>query len=77
MLTAHDVANLGLIVSDQHGDWFTAHLLRLIKKADARNREKLRLAFPEEVAALELWEKGTRMQWVEFVREYEEKENNS
>ncbi len=38
-----------------YGSWFTAHLLRLIAKADAVNREKIRAAFPEEVAAYEEW----------------------
>jgi len=34
-----------------HGDWFSADLLRLIKKADAENKECLRLAFPDHVQA--------------------------
>ncbi len=39
-------------------DNFTAKLLRLIMKADSENLEKLRLAFPEEVEAYEIWQKG-------------------
>lgn len=39
-----------------NGDWFTAYLLRLIKKADRQNREKLNRIFPAEVAAVEEWE---------------------
>lgn len=35
--------------------WFTAHLLRLIAKADNENRERIRKGFPEEVAAYEWW----------------------
>lgn len=37
------------------GDWFTSHLLRLIAKADPVNRERLRMGFPDEVAAYERW----------------------
>ena len=40
-------------ILDGEGDWFSAQLLRLIAKADAENREKLRLGFPEEVGFLE------------------------
>lgn len=40
-------------ILDGGGDWFSALLLRLIEKADATNREKLRLGFPEEVEAVE------------------------
>ena len=34
------------------GTWFTAHLFRLIAKADQNNRAKLASAFPAEVAAV-------------------------
>ncbi len=40
------------------GDWFTARLLRLIIVADAENRGKLALGFPEEVALAEDWLRG-------------------
>ena len=40
------------------GTWFTAHLIRLIMKADSSNFERLRLGFPEEVAAVEIWREG-------------------
>lgn len=36
-----------------HGDWFTAHLIRLIGKADTSNLELIRKGFPEEVKAVE------------------------
>ena len=39
-----------------HGDWFTSHLLRLIRKADPQNRELIRLGFPDHVAAYERWQ---------------------
>jgi predicted phage gp36 major capsid-like protein len=56
MLTNHDKANIGEIIADRHGDWFTAHLLRLIKKADFENRARLSLIYPEEVQAVFEWE---------------------
>ena len=37
------------------GSSFKAKLFRLIAKADSVNKEKLRLAFPEEVAAYEAY----------------------
>lgn len=40
------------------GDWFTAHLLRLIAKADAKNRAWLGETFPDEVEAYEAWMMG-------------------
>ena len=75
MLTTHDLNHFGEIAAGEYGDWFTAHLVRLIRKADAHNREKLRMGFPHEVQVVELWERGTRSQWVRFVKECEEKEN--
>jgi hypothetical protein len=54
MMSAFDKANIGKIIGG-HGDWFTAELLRLIAKSVAENRERLRIAFPEEVAAYESW----------------------
>ena len=38
------------------GDWFTSRLLRLISRADPGNIAKIRLGFPEEVAAWERWQ---------------------
>lgn len=40
---------------DQYYTWFSAHLIRLIAKADGGNRERLRLAFPDAVEAFEDW----------------------
>lgn len=37
------------------GDWFSAQLIRLIGKADDGNRERLRIAFPDHVAAFDDW----------------------
>ena len=41
------------------GDWFTSHVLRLISKADALNRGRLRAAFPDHVAAWDRWQAST------------------
>ena len=41
-----------------HGDWFTARLIRLIARADPARKERLRLGFPEEVAAVEEWQRN-------------------
>ncbi len=41
-----------------YGHWFTSHLLRLIAKADKENRERIRLGFPDHVAAYERWTAG-------------------
>lgn len=57
MISDFDRAHIGDIVAGG-GDWFTAELLRLIAKADSNNRERLRSAFPEEVAAYEEWWSG-------------------
>lgn len=57
MISDYDRAHVHDILIG-HGDWFTADLLRLIAHADAHNRERLRQAFPEEVAAFEAWERG-------------------
>lgn len=56
MLSDYDRENIGAIIAG-HGDWFTAHLLRLIAKADMHNRERLRWGFPEVVDAFEEWER--------------------
>jgi len=57
MISDYDKANMQAILSGE-GDWFTAHLLRLIAKADESNRDRLRLVFPYVVAAFEAWQKG-------------------
>lgn len=54
MLSPYDVANIESILMGE-GDWFTAQILRLISKADEYNRERLRLAYPAEVALWEKW----------------------
>lgn len=47
-----DVENIDHILGGM-GDWFGAHLLRLIAKADLGNRDRLRMAFPFHVQAYE------------------------
>jgi hypothetical protein len=53
-ISEYDRAHVGDILRG-NGDWFSAHLLRLLAKADRDNREALRLVFPEHVAAYEAW----------------------
>jgi hypothetical protein len=53
-LSEHDRKNIGGLIAGR-GDWFSARLLRLIAKADRTNLERLRLGFPEHVAAFEAW----------------------
>ena len=53
----YDLDHIEEILFDGHGDWFGAHLLRLIRKADVINRELLRLVFPHHVEAVEAWYK--------------------
>ena len=40
------------------GDWFTAHLLRLMNKADAENRAILGILYPNEYMAFLEWKSG-------------------
>jgi hypothetical protein len=56
-MSPYDKAHVQQILLGR-GDWFGAQLLRLIEKADKENREKLRLGFPDYVAAFELWDAG-------------------
>lgn len=58
MISEHDKVNIDRILGG-YGDWFTADLLRLIMKADSRNKEKLRQVFPDEVTAYEEYYHGT------------------
>lgn len=57
MISEYDKAHIEDILAGE-GDWFTAHLLRLIAKADAQNRERIREGFPKEVEAYERWASG-------------------
>lgn len=54
------VFDLQCALNDSSGgaaDWFTAQLFKLMLKADCCNREKLRVGFPQEFMAFELWRK--------------------
>jgi hypothetical protein len=53
-MTEFDRANIGAIVAGE-GDWFNAHLIRLIAKADLPNRSRLFVIYPEQVRAYEKW----------------------
>jgi hypothetical protein len=56
-ISEYDKRNVEKILHG-HGTWFGAQLLRLIAHADKWNREKLRLGFPDYVAAYEAWDRG-------------------
>ena len=56
-MSIHDETHIAEILAGE-GTWFTAHLLRLIAKADKNNMAKLALGFPKEVEALEKYRRG-------------------
>ena len=56
-LSDHDRENIGRILAGM-GDWFSAKVLRLCRKADRGNLERLRLAFPLHVEAYEGYVRG-------------------
>lgn len=56
-LSEFDKQNVGSILGGE-GTWFSADLLRLIARADISNRERLRGAYPDHVAAFENWLHG-------------------
>lgn len=53
-LSDYDKAHIGDLVAGE-GNWFSAHLLRLIARADSTNRARLGLLYPEHVEAFEEW----------------------
>ena len=57
-MSAYDRANVGRLISDPGCDWFTARLLRLLCVCDPERRERIRLGFPEEVAAWEAYQRS-------------------
>ena len=54
-LSDFDRQHIEEIMSKGLGTWFSAELIRLIAKADTQNRERIRQAFPDHVAAYEDW----------------------
>jgi hypothetical protein len=59
-LSAFDADHVGEILADrERGNYsnFSAHVIRLLKKADAHQRERLRMIYPDHVAAVERWER--------------------
>ena len=69
MLSPHDEANIGRILGG-YGDWFSAHLLRLIMKADSGNKERIRQVFPDHVAAYENYINTPEPDWDVAVTQY-------
>lgn len=55
-MSEYDRTHVGEVMAT--GSWFTARLFHLIQSADRTNRERIRVAFPDEVAAFEAWERG-------------------
>lgn len=55
MLSPFDLDHFEQLLIPSWGTWYAAHLIRLLAKADVDNRNLLRLAYPEEVAAFERW----------------------
>lgn len=56
----HDIEHMDDIIHRDYGDWFSAHLLRLIHKADLGNRELLRKVYPKHVEVYEFWYHGPK-----------------
>lgn len=55
-ISDYDLAHIPDLLKDNgSATWFSAKLIRLIADADKPNRERLRVAFPVEVAAFEDW----------------------
>jgi hypothetical protein len=55
MINPSDAEDVGWTIQ---GDWWSAHLLRLIAKSDPAHRAALALVFPSHVEAYERWHKG-------------------
>lgn len=53
-LSDHDRENIDKIMGG-YGDWFSARLLRLLAKADHRNRMMLGSLYPEHLEAFMAW----------------------
>lgn len=56
VMSEFDRTHVGRVMRE--GTWFTSHVFRLIDSADGGNRERIRVAFPDEVAAYEAWHRG-------------------
>jgi hypothetical protein len=55
-LNDHDIMNMKQVLD--HGDWWTAHFLRLYAKSDLAHRARLKEAFPNIATRFEAWEAG-------------------
>lgn len=53
-ISQHDREHMQELLAG-YGDWFSAHLLRLIAKCDKDNLETLRSVYPDHVEAYEQW----------------------
>ncbi len=68
----YDKARVGKILRGD-GDWFEAHLFRLIAKADRANYAILKKAYPAHVAAVEAYMMSEAPELPLFPREEAEK----
>jgi hypothetical protein len=57
MITDFDREHVQEILVNKDGrfDWYSCHVIRTVAKADRANREVMRAAYPEHVAAYERW----------------------
>jgi hypothetical protein len=63
-LSQHDLQDLGQLIAGD-ATHFSAHLVRLIKRADSENRQLLARVFPIHVQAVDLWESsGGKPMWL-------------
>lgn len=53
-ISDYDRENIDMIM-DGYGDWFSAQLLRLLRKADRGTLEQVRRGFPDHVKLFEQW----------------------
>lgn len=54
-ISEFDRENVGAIISGE-GDWFSAHLLRLIHASDVENQARLGALYPHHLAAYMAWD---------------------
>jgi uncharacterized protein (UPF0335 family) len=58
-VSSHDKMRISKIIRDNYGDWYDAKLIRLIAKADKKNRDRLRSVYPNVVEMVESWENSS------------------
>lgn len=56
-ISAFDRSNAARIITGE-GDWMSARILQLLRKADQETLEQFRLGFPDHVELFEQWKRG-------------------